>query len=252
MIVLALDATGRPPSAAVLVDGQVRAVQVAEGGQPPSARLPGDLAEVLARAGLRVRDVEVFGVAVGPGSFTGMRVGIATVQGLALVHRRPVVPVSTFDAWAFLAQVPAPAATAVWIDAQRGEVYGALYGPGAYAGPDAPAEAAPVAAPIVGRPRAVLTAWGAELAQWDGPVVFVGDGAARYHDDIAAVLGARARVHVPQGVTAAAVGAIATRRARRGQTVTPHAIVPVYVRRPDAELARERRAAPAPEAGLGD
>lgn len=237
MTLLALDTTSRPASAALLTRDRVLAVRCADRNEAPSTRLPADLTALLRAAGLQLRDVDVFGVAVGPGSFTGLRVGIATIQGLALVSRRPVVAVSTLDAWAWLARVPAPARTAVWIDAQRGEVYAARY---ASAGtPDGEPEA--VEAPLVGTPRAILDAWRTDPALGGADVVFVGDGASRYSGEIRAALGASARVIAVERLTAVAVGELAVRRVARGETVPPHAIVPVYVRRPDAELARDRR-----------
>jgi len=63
-------------------------------------RLPGELMRLLDQAGVRIEDVDLFAVAAGPGSFTGLRVGIATVQGLAMARRRRVVAGSTLDALA--------------------------------------------------------------------------------------------------------------------------------------------------------
>jgi tRNA threonylcarbamoyladenosine biosynthesis protein TsaB len=244
MIVLALDTASRPASFALLAESRVLAARQGDPAAPSSTQLPGELAALVREAGLSLRDVDLFGVAVGPGSFTGLRVGIATVQGLALVARRPVVPVTTLDAWAWLAGAPGASDTAVWVDAQRGEVYAAWY-PAAQ--PDAPADRLPRPAepPDVGPPEAILDAWRPRFSPRAPEAVFVGDGAARYADTIRTALGARARVLVLDGVLAVAIGEVALRRAARGETVPPHAIVPVYVRRPDAELARERREGPA-------
>jgi hypothetical protein len=68
---------------------------------------------------------------------------------------------------------------------------------------------------------------------------FHGDGAVRYRDDILAMRGSSAVVAAAVPPLAGAIGRIAARRA--GEAVVPHAIVPIYVRRPDAELARDRR-----------
>ena len=61
-------------------------------------RLPGDLLRLLSAHGVRVADVDLFAVAAGPGSFTGLRVGIATQQGFALANNRPLIGVSALDA----------------------------------------------------------------------------------------------------------------------------------------------------------
>ena len=78
--------------------------------------------------GVALHDVDLFAVSIGPGSFTGLRVGIATMQGLALASGKPVVPVSTFDALAWQTRA-ASEPVATWIDAHRGEVFAALFSP---------------------------------------------------------------------------------------------------------------------------
>jgi tRNA A37 threonylcarbamoyladenosine modification protein TsaB len=121
---------------------------------------------------------------------------------------------------------------AAWIDAARGEVYGRLYMP-------AGAAWEAVTAPVVGRPSAVLEAWSDELGP--GPIEFVGDGATAYLEQIAEVLGGRARPADGVPPLAAAIANIAAREDKAGLAVAPDAIRPLYVRRPDVELARERR-----------
>src|SRR5439155_24126520 len=92
-------------------------------------RLPGEILQLLDEAGVRLPAVEVFAVAAGPGSFTGLRIGIAAIQGLALVQQRRVVPVSALEALAHTGSVRlAPGATvAAWMDAHRHEVFSAQY-----------------------------------------------------------------------------------------------------------------------------
>src|ERR687895_1137349 len=98
MLVLALDTTTRQGSVALARDGALLATYVGDAAITHGERLPGDLVRVLDAHGLRVSDVDVFAVAAGPGSFTGLRVGIATLQGLALANARPLVGVSALDA----------------------------------------------------------------------------------------------------------------------------------------------------------
>ena len=77
------------------------------GGDPSRShgeQLPGQLMAMLDDEGVALHDVDLFAVSIGPGSFTGLRVGIATIQGLALASGKPVVPVSTFDALAWQAR----------------------------------------------------------------------------------------------------------------------------------------------------
>ena len=149
MVVLALDTTSRQGSSAVAVDGRVVLELVSDASLAQASRVPGELQALLTRAQLALRDVNAFAVAVGPGSFTGLRVGIATMQGLAFDAGKPLVGISALDALATIAdelgeRAPGPGhlrssssgaqagpglhlLTATWIDAWRGEVYAALY-----------------------------------------------------------------------------------------------------------------------------
>ena len=226
MIILSLDTTTRAGSAAVLRGDEVLAQLVGDPASPHGQRLPGDLDRVLDLAGVALRDVELFAVAAGPGSFTGLRVGIATMQGLAMASGTRVAPISTLDA---LARAGANATRLVgaWMDAQRGEVYAALYEPD---GETVRLEA------VAARPQVVLDAWAGALASREA--IFIGDGAMRYAALVGQALDPRATVMAPPAL-AGPIGQIAARDPSRA--VLPHAVVPIYVRKSDAELARDRR-----------
>jgi tRNA threonylcarbamoyladenosine biosynthesis protein TsaB len=228
VLILALDTTTREGSAALVRDDRVVRERVGDASVTHGQRLPADLIHLLDAAGCTLGDVDLFAVAAGPGSFTGLRVGIATVQGLALATGRRIVPVSVFEALAWAAgETPGP--VGVWVDAQRGQVFGTLY--------------APDRRTVLARPTATPPA--DTLAQWAGiadlsRATFVGDGAVRYRDVLGAGLG-HPPVVVPPPPLAGAIGRLAAREP--GRAVLPHAVVPVYVRRPDAELARDRHRA---------
>lgn len=232
---LALDTSAPGGSAAVIrADGE-RTIVVERAGddaRPHGKRLPRELMAVLREAGAAITDVDRLAVAVGPGSFTGLRVGIATMQGIALTRGLHVAPVSTFEALAWQARGGTDA-IAAWIDAHRGEVFATLLAP------DARTVLVPASA--LG-PDATLDAWRDALASLTR-VRFLGNGAVRYRDLIRARLGAHADVDAAAPLLAAAIGGIAA--AEPGRAVPPHALVPQYVRRPDVELARDRRQAAA-------
>jgi tRNA threonylcarbamoyladenosine biosynthesis protein TsaB len=230
MVILALDTTTRAGSVALARGATIVEAAAGDPGRTHGERLPAELLELLGRRGLSVTDVDVFAVAAGPGSCTGLRVGIATIQGLALVTRRPVAPVPALDALAALAAGPAGALAAAWMDAQRGEVFAGLYEEGLVS---------VVAAPIVGAPEGVLDSWHTHAG--GRPVVFAGDGAVRYRAVIESRLGRRAVIVDPVPPLAPEIARMAGALAAAGRTVAPHAIVPIYIRRSDAELARERR-----------
>src|SRR5262245_22323963 len=103
MLILALDSTTRAGSVALVEDDGVLAERRGDAERSHAERLPRDLDAVLEAHGRRTSDVDLFAVAAGPGSFTGLRVGIATMQGLAFVHRRPLAAVSALEAMALMA-----------------------------------------------------------------------------------------------------------------------------------------------------
>jgi tRNA threonylcarbamoyladenosine biosynthesis protein TsaB len=228
MLILALDTTTRAGSCALARDGHVVAEAASDASRPPASRLPAELIALLERERVALRDIDAFAVATGPGSFTGLRIGIATMQGLAVAADTPLIGVTGFDALAVIADVRRAGAAertrrvATWVDAWRGEVYAALYENGSEVEP-----------PIVARPESLL----ARLAGL--PPIFIGDGAAAYHDLIRARLGSDATFADPIApLLAGTIATMAAAAARVGQRPPPHAIRPIYVRRPDAELAR--------------
>lgn len=222
--ILALDTSTRAGSAALARDGEVVAASAGDPSRTHGERLPGDLLALAGEAGVALSDVDRFAVASGPGSFTGLRVGLATAQALALVHRRPVVPVSTLEA---LARTPGPGGRVLaWLDGRRRDVFAALY---------ERATGACLAGPRVGPPAEILDAWMPELA--GRRVDVVGDAVAAARALLAERLGPAAGLVDHPPPLAPAVARIAFER--RG--VAPHAAQPLYVRRPDAVVARERR-----------
>src|SRR5262245_60150138 len=129
MRVLALDTTTRAGSVAILDDSRELVVTGGSDERSHAERLPGDIMRAHADVHLRSADIDVWAVASGPGSFTGLRIGIAAIQGFAVTHRKPVVPVSALLALAELARrsLPAGAVIGAWMDAHRGDVFSALY-----------------------------------------------------------------------------------------------------------------------------
>ena len=237
MLILALDTTARGGSLALVRDGRTLEVLAGDPARTHAVRLPGDILSCLARHGLTLGDIDLYGVAVGPGSFTGLRIGIATIQGLAFASGRPVVGVSALDALVEAAGPPPRGSDmrerlrAAWIDAQRGEVYGCLYR-------SAGDSWEPLGPPVVRRPVEVLAGWGDVLR--DAAVEFVGDGALAYREEIDRLPAMAVSLITPAPPLAAAIASLAGRGAAEGRAGAPHRIRPLYVRRPDAELARDR------------
>jgi tRNA threonylcarbamoyladenosine biosynthesis protein TsaB len=231
MLVLALDTTTRQGSVALARDGAVLSTYTGDAAITHGERLPGDLVCVLDAHGLGVADVDVYAVAAGPGSFTGLRIGIATMQGLALANNKSLIGVSALDAIneAISLQPSALSArdrVAVWMDAQRGQVFSAVY-----------AATDVVEAALVDKPPHILARWADERTC---PRVFAGDGAIAYRDLIRSAI-ADAIIIEPLPPLAPAIATLASARAHAGGAFAPDAIRPIYIRRSDAELARERK-----------
>lgn len=222
MLVLALDTTTRGGSCALLDDGIVVREQAGDPVRPHAERLPGDLIALLDAAGTSLDEIDIYAVAIGPGSFTGLRVGIATMQGLAFATGKPLIGASALDALAQIADAPR---VATWVDAWRGEVYAAVYEDGRE-----------VESPSVERPEAILARLG------DRPTLFIGDGAATYADAIRGRQLSTTIADPALPLLASTIARIAAHEASAGHRPSPHAIRALYVRRPDAEVARDARA----------
>ena len=234
MRVIALDSTTRAGSVALVEDDRVIDERIGDASRSHAERLPAEITSLTAAHGFALADVDLFAVASGPGSFTGLRIGIATMQGLAFVQRRRVAAVPALDALAHIAAANGTpgALVAAFMDAHRRDVFAALYRIGS--GPAFRANRLEVVdGASVGDPASVVAGWHARSLR---PLVFVGDGATAFADDIARADPAAAIV--PAMPLAAAIGRLAA--AGAVEAVDPAAIRPLYVRRPDAELAREK------------
>jgi tRNA threonylcarbamoyladenosine biosynthesis protein TsaB len=193
LLILAFDTATERATSALVADGEVLGERVSR-----AATLLEDVDALLRQASARPRDLEALAVGIGPGSFTGVRVGLATARGLALSLDLPVAGVSTLDALA----AGAPGAVPV-IDARRREVFA-----------------------LLGEPRVLRPA---ELDVEAGAVC-VGDGAIRYR----AVLEAAGAVVPPDGDERHLPRA--RFHAALARDFGPAASVePIYLRVPDAD-----------------
>ncbi|MFI5317462.1 MAG: tRNA (adenosine(37)-N6)-threonylcarbamoyltransferase complex dimerization subunit type 1 TsaB, partial [Myxococcota bacterium] len=181
------------------------------------------LEQLLARVNRPLAEVTEIALAIGPGSFTGLRIGLATALGLSFGCKRRIVPVPTLAALAL--QADTPGLRAPLLDARRGEVYAGLYDANANALlPDACASA---------------REWAAALPPGQ-PISFLGSGAKLYRSVLEAELGARARFS-PDSVgalRARSVGRLGQRLSAAGAACAPERVELRYLRRAEAEVKR--------------
>ncbi len=239
MRVLALDTTARAGSVALVEDDCIVALQRGDPSRTHAERLPRDILSLLGDRGLGPSDVDLFAVASGPGSFTGLRVGIATIQGLACVQRRHIAAVPSLEALAQATggDLSRGAVIGAWMDAQRGDVFTALYRIGS-APPFDRQRLIGLEGAAVGDPARTLIRWAHIVER--GPMLIAGDGAVTYGDVIrSGALDVRVVEPLP---LAGAIGRMAAALARTGGLIDPVDARPLYVRRPDAEIDREKRA----------
>lgn len=229
MLILALDTTTRAGSVAVVRDDRVLALLPGDESRTHGERLPSEIALALDRAGVSREQIDLLAVAAGPGGFTGLRIGLAAVQGLAMTLNKPVAGVSALAALAAQVTNADGALIAPWMDAQRGDVFATLI--------DAKT-ANEVEPPVAENPSQVLERW---RSQWSARrIVFVGDAVTRDAAAIAAAGAGQWPVQLPEPL-APQIAMLGKRLAEQGRAGPPHALTPVYVRRPDAEIERDQR-----------
>lgn len=215
--VLAIDAALAACSAAVLVDGEIAAERFETMARGHAERLLPMVRETMSAAGLDFESVELIAVTIGPGHFTGLRVGLAAAQGLSLASSRPLAGVTTLEAVA--AAASADGLLAVALESKRADLYLQLFASGE----------------ALTEPLAMMPAQLATFAWPEGEVALAGDGAARLAPILAAA-GRKSRRLGPDGPNAAAVARIA---AARHATAAALAAEPLYLRPPDVTFPKD-------------
>lgn len=188
-----------------------------------SERLMEIIDRQLRQSGMTLGDIDAFAVASGPGSFTGLRIGLGTAKGLCYASGKPLVMVPTLEAYArnfLFTEQP----VCVMLDARRGEVYAAVF--------DCRNGA------LVTLMEATSVALESLFKNSDSPILLAGEGAQIYRERLISILGEKAlfgpvEKMVPSPVTVAALG---IEKALRGQYTDPAAAEPFYVRKSEAEV----------------
>jgi tRNA threonylcarbamoyladenosine biosynthesis protein TsaB len=220
---LGLDTSTAAVAACVLRDdGEAyeAAPEPADLARPPAhaSRLLPAVAEVMTESGLDWRDIDAIAVGIGPGSFTGLRIGITTARALAAANGLLLRPVSSLAALAQgIADTAAEAVALPVIDAKRGEVFAAAYDRGRQLWP-----------PFVARPDELVQ----RVGEADVAALAAGDGSLRFRE-VLETAGIRV---APDESGAHVVRALhVCRLAATVQGEPPEAVLPEYLRAPDAK-----------------
>ena len=231
MNILALESSATACSAALCRDGALVAQSFQSSGLTHSRTLLPMVHDLLKNCGARLEDVDVIAVAAGPGSFTGLRIGVATAKGLAWAQDKDCAPCSTLESMAWpLAHLEGSMIVCA-MDARRKQVYNALFlaegGQLKRLSPD----------------RAIaLEELGGELKKYSGPKLVVGDGAELCYNTLREEVAdltlapVHLRMQCAWGVARAAEELI-----RAGALVKGGALAPVYHRLSQAERERLER-----------
>ena len=234
MKLLAIDTAAAALSAAIVDERGLVGEFALNTGKNHSLGLLPLLDSLLRYGGLSLQEMAAFAVTQGPGSFTGLRIGIATAKAWGDATGKPLIGIRTTDALARAAGVDGYVCPL--LDARRDQVYTALFRDGQRLWPD-----------LALSPDEV----GERLAQLDAPVCCLGDGFAPYEDLLRQPLGDRLRPALPERrlVLAPAAAMLAWERLLQGDFTPPEALLPLYLRLSEAEekrLAATAKAEPSP------
>ncbi|HXV59286.1 MAG TPA: tRNA (adenosine(37)-N6)-threonylcarbamoyltransferase complex dimerization subunit type 1 TsaB [Vicinamibacteria bacterium] len=230
MRVLAVDTTGAHGSVALLDGTELAGVIGIRTARPQHAeRLLATVDDLLERSPGGIAGIDGFAVVVGPGSFTGLRIGISTVEGLAYALKRPVVGVSSLDATAFRHRFQAGLIVSV-IEAYRGDVYARCYVSNGF-------ELVPGMEPVCEEPSRFVERLD------EPPAVVAGTGLGRcascFHDRFGDVV----RLADASFFLAEEVARLGTERLARGESAPLGGLEALYVRPSEAERNRDPKKA---------
>ena len=221
MKILSLDSSSVTASVAITENGKILSEKFINNGLTHSQTLMPMVEETIKDSGISIKDIELFAITNGPGSFTGVRIGIASVKGMADALNKKCLPVSTLEAIAEPLKNDDVIACAV-MDARCNQVYTAIFNKGKRLCED----------------KAILIdELSKELKQYDKKIVFIGDGSVlcydRLHEIIQNCEVADENIRFVHG---SSVGFVAEDKIKNNEEPINSAnLVPFYLRLPQAE-----------------
>ncbi len=227
MLILAIESSAKAASAALCRDGEILSHSFQRSGLTHSATLLPMIDGMLRCAGIEKNDVDAVAVARGPGSFTGVRIGVSTVKALAHATGRPCIAVDALEAMAAGVQ-PYEGVICPIQDARAGQVYGAAFRGGDLSRllPDEPIK---------------LEEYLEKVSAFGRPMLFLGDGMPVHRAAIAGILGEKARFAPPHLAFLRPAAAAFLAWNRLDQAVPYQNLSPLYLRPPQAERQRNLR-----------
>lgn len=221
MNILALDSTSVTASVAASKNGVIIGEEFINNGLTHSQTLMPMVEKVLRKSGLSIKDVDLFAVTNGPGSFTGVRIGIASVKGMADALGKPCMALSTLESVAEPLRNEDVIACAV-MDARCNQVYTAIF----YKGER-----------LCGDRAILIDELGEELKQYDKRIVFIGDGAVLCAEKLKGTLDNMTTA--PENIRfvhASSLCRLADEKIKNGEKpIDPAKLLPFYLRLPQAE-----------------
>lgn len=226
MYVLGIEAATPVAGVAVVKDGHILAERTVNNRRTHSVNLLPMIKAIIEEAGITQEQVNAVAVSAGPGSFTGLRIGLTTAKTLALVWQVPVVGISTLEALALPIVAPGYLICPI-LNARKNEVYSSIYRG------DSPR---PV---LLQGPLAVsIGELAALLGNWEEKVIFTGDAVEEYREQIVSLIKERAifaprSALLPRGAAVAELGYL---EVSQGKGVEPLELQATYVRPSEAEV----------------
>ncbi len=232
MYLLGIESATPVAGVAVMQDDRILSERLVNNRKTHSGHLLPMIKEAIAEAGIMKEELDAIAVSSGPGSFTGLRIGMSTAKSLAQVLEVPLVGISTLDALAYplngLVNLVCPV-----LNARKNEVYTAVYDLSAGTFNN-------LTGPKAVKPENLVHM----LSQWpDRQVTFLGDGVLEYREIIKNMMGDRAffapgAVNLPRGSSVAGLGRI---KLQQGQGADPYTLMPNYVRLSEAEVKWQQK-----------
>lgn len=230
MKVLSLDTSTLMSTCAIIEDGNLLGEYSLNRDMSHSERLVPMIKSMLAELDVKLEDIDLYTVAIGPGSFTGLRIGSATIKGFAHVFNKPVVGVSTIEGLAY--NMPYNEIVVPLLDARRNRVFTGIYS-------WEKEELTSIERPFVEDIDILL-----EKLESYPSICFTGDGAKIYREKISERFGDRARFAKlgQEYCRAVSIAELGVNKYKNGDFQDFYSLVPEYLRMSQAERQKEERA----------